>query len=63
MTSLNFEFLKNPLYKGYEICDNEDFLFIKKNGIPVDVYSSKSPDLTQSFLEKRVKEMVRQNGN
>lgn len=52
MPNVNYNWLKN--FKGYEIVENGDhFLFIKKDGVPINVYSI-NQNITEDFLRQEI---------
>ena len=60
---LDYEWLKRPAYKAYELWESEDFIYIKKNGIPIDVYLSSNKEITEGFLERKIKALDLEDQN
>ena len=50
---MNLEYPWLSQFKGYTIEDNEEFVFIKHNGIPINVYNARA--VTEEILKKDIK--------
>jgi hypothetical protein len=56
---LEYDFLKLPAYKDYELWENEFYFYLKKKGVPIDVYV-RGDGIGETFFEKKVKMLERE---
>lgn len=54
-----YDWLKQEAYKDYELWENEHFFYLKKKGVPIDVYV-RGNGIGESFFERKVKQLERE---